>query len=98
MNLKQAIQILTNGQWHSIRFFTADLLKEKGGQYLEFNQCRIARKQLLEASGMPTVATSDIERNPAHNKHFTLNLELKNMQIRKVHPPLITHLNNEAIL
>jgi hypothetical protein len=97
MNLKQVIALLTNGEWHSIRFLTADLLKQKGGQYLEFNDCRVARREMLVSSAN-TSSSTGIERPANHNLNFTLNLELKNKQIRKVHPVLITHINNVAVL
>ena len=98
IDLKEVMNIIRSEKWFSIRFITADLLKGKGGQVMEFAKCRIARKQTLTESGISTISTTGHNKNANHNFHFTVNLELVNKQIRKVHPVLITHLNGEKVL
>jgi hypothetical protein len=101
-NLRQAIEILESGNWVSLRFITANLAKGSGGTVMELARCRIARNKptvpaiSLSQNNIPV--TGEKKRNPNHNANFTRNLELMNKQIVKVHPILITHINNTAVL
>lgn len=102
IDLKQAIQTIKEGSWLSLRFITADLTKGSGGQVLEFPRARLAKNRSTDPK--PPQHEIDerrngmVKRNPQHHLHFTLNLELPNHQIRKVHPILITHVNNIKVL
>lgn len=95
MDLKQAITIIEAGAWVSIRFITADVNKGTGGRVIELAKARICRNRTN--SHFPK-ATPQFAINPQHNHHFTRNLELPNKQIRKVHPILITHVNQIAVI
>lgn len=95
MNLKRAIEILDGGGWCAIRFITADVHKGSGGKVLEFAKARICRNR---ANSTFIKATPEFAINPNHNFHFTRNIELPNKQIRKVHPILITHINQEEVV
>lgn len=99
MDLKQAIQTIEAGAWLSIRFITADVKKGTGGKVIELAKCRIARnRNPLLAKIKEHAEELGLKRDPAHHLHFTRNLELPNKQIRKVHPILITHVNQEAVI
>jgi len=102
IELKEAISILEQGSWVSLRFITANLLKGSGGEVIELPKCRIARNREPQPSITPTekkfAAGAGQLKDPRHNLNFTRNVELPNKQIRKVHPILITHLNNQKVL
>ena len=98
-NLKDAVELLRSGQWlANLKVITADVNKNKGGRLIEYGRCRIARKQTMEASGAATIGKTDTGKNPRHNYHFTLNLELENKEIRKIHPVLIFEINKQKVL
>jgi type VI protein secretion system component Hcp len=48
----------------------------------------------MEISGSATTGITGNKKSAAHNDNFTINLEMENGQIRKVHPILIVSLNN----
>lgn len=100
LNLKDALLLINSGDWVAIRFITADVLKGTGGKVMEFAKCRIARNRQPTAKNQRHVTDSTDSKRKDHNHHlhFTLNMELQNKQLRKVHPILITHINNQAIL
>jgi|SRR6185437_6140592 len=105
MNLKRAVEIIDGGaRLKSIRFITADINKGKGGEVIELLNCRLSRKADAQQSTVnrePSTANgqpSTINRAPNHHYHFTRNLLLPNNQIRKVHPLLVTHLNQEEVI
>ncbi len=98
IDLKDVLATIKTGAWVSLRFFTADVLKGKGGKVIEIEKCRIARRELMQKDNTFTVSTTDLKKDPLHNQHFTINVELPNKQLRKIHPILITHLNNQAVL
>jgi len=103
MNLKRAVEIIDGGaRLKSIRFITADVLKGKGGEVIELLNCRLSHSSSPSPSERDGVrlkdASSTITRRPNHHLHFTRNLLLPNNQIRKVHPLLVTHLNQEEVI
>jgi hypothetical protein len=98
IDLKDVLTTIKSGAWLSIRFFTADVLKGQGGKIIELAKCRIARRELMQRDDTLRENISGIKKEPMHNVHFTLNVELPNKQLRKIHPILITHLNNQTVL
>lgn len=84
--------MLKCGDWVQIRYITADVAKGCGGVVKDYPKVRWTAKQ-------PTPNKSPAAQTKAqnHNQHFTLNVELPNKLIRKVHPILITHLNNQPV-
>lgn len=99
IELKEVMQIIKSGEWiKKLTCITANLSTNTGGQVLVLKNCRIARKETMAAAGMDIVGASDITRDARHNFHFTVNLEMKNKQIRKIHPILITEINNQPVL
>lgn len=99
LDLRQALKIIRSGQViASIKVLTADLVKKTGGQLIEYTNCRIARRQTMEASGAAVSGITGETKSANHNLHFTLNLELHNKQIRKIHPILIYELNGQKLL
>lgn len=102
-DLKEALEIIKGGDWLQLTCITADILKGTGGRVVDYPKVRFAKNR------QPSVATAitqfaatqeneKVKRNPNHHFHFTINLELPNKQVRKVHPILITHVNNQAVL
>lgn len=92
--LKEAISVIKSGEWlESVQFISADLAKNKGGQLITLGKCRIARRKMMQQSGAATEGHTGLSTNARHNDNFTLNLELQNGLIRKLHPILITKLN-----
>lgn len=106
INLKEAISVLESYEWVSLRFITADISKGIGGEVIETAKCRICRNQPIEPQVNKIVDAAITEheakigtaRNPNHGLHFTRNIEFPNKGIRKIHPVLITHINQVPIL
>lgn len=99
-DLKQVLEIINSGDWfHNLRFITADVTKGSGGKVIELPKARLSRKFI---AGIRQQKREEMQsggmKNPNHHKHFTVNLELPNSQIVKVHPILITHINNTAVV
>ena len=97
MELKEALTLIDTGKWFSVRCITADVQKGTGGSVLEIPKVRLSWKFSKE-SQTNTMPTLYKKRQPRHHVHFTKNLELPNGLIRKIHPVLITHINDVAIL
>lgn len=100
IDLKDALNMLDSGQWVPLRFITANISKGTGGKVVELAKCRIAHKQASGSNNNQAAeeVTPHTRKNPQHNIHFTRNIELQNKQIIKVHPVLITHINNLQVL
>lgn len=100
--LKEALEIIKGGDWLQIRCITADLLKGTGGKVIDYPKVRFAKNRNPVAGSAAAMVASQqnekVKRNPNHHFHFTINLELPNKQVRKVHPILITHVNHQAVL
>jgi len=93
LDLKRAIDIVRGGDWLHLRYITADVAKAKGGTVIEYIKCRSSRKD------KPTLSNAISKGKPQnHSDHFTINVELPNGHLRKVHLILITHINQTPIL
>ena len=91
------MEIIRSGEWCELSVLTADLVKDTGGKVLHFKKCRIARRKQMEESGSSLTSFTGITKPANHNFHFTVNLELENGQIRKIHPVLIFKINNQRV-
>ena len=99
LDLKQVMAIIRSGRWiKSICCLTADLTKNKGGEIIEYKNVRIARRQTMERRGTAVESTTGDHKDARHNFNFTINLELRNHQIRKIHPILIYEVNNLKVI
>jgi hypothetical protein len=104
IDLKECINIIERGEWFGpLRFMTADVKKGSGGRVVEIHKARIARKHHPIGSAISndndhSPVVNSASKNPNHNANFTRNIELPNKQIRKVHPILITHINNQPVV
>lgn len=98
LELREAIAIMESGEWFSCRFITADVNKGTGGKVIELAKARILRGELKKKTSVPGKHAADDSRDARHSFNVTRNLELQNKQIRKVHPILITHINNQPVL
>jgi hypothetical protein len=98
ITLKDALSTLESGAWCSLRFITANIAKGTGGKVIELAKVRM-RKQLPHlASAAAPAHTSSKTKAANHHQHFTRNVETQAGDIIKVHPILITHLNNHPVL
>lgn len=97
-DLKDVMKIIRSGEWFGCSVVCADLGKKDGGKIVTYPRARIARRELMTKSGTATSSATGNRRNANHNENFTVNLELQNGQIRKIHPALIYSLNNTPVL
>ena len=95
MDLKQVIQTIESNQWCSLRVIQAHVAKGTGGKVLELPKARIARRQNFKNIAKASSTT----RNANANSNFTRNVELANSKrIVTIHPILVTHVNNIAVV
>ncbi len=91
--------LIRSGEWiKSIRCFTADITKDKGGQIIEYKNVRIARRKTMLENDTPVTSLTGDRKDARHNFHFTVNLEGTNNQIRKIHPILIFEINHQPVI
>jgi hypothetical protein len=98
ITLKEALAILESNAWCSLRFITANLAKGSGGEVRELARCRITQRKPSPSASATTAPRNKKSKAANHHQHFTRNVETQANQIIKVHPPLITHINNTAVL
>ena len=98
IDLKKALQIIHGGDWCSLRFLTADVNRGRGGEVIEIAKARLSRTHKANSESPSNYSHVTDTRRPNHREHFTLNMEMFNKKIRKVHPILITHINNIEVL
>lgn len=91
------MEIIRSGDWCELKVLTADLVKNTGGSVLHLKKCRIARRESMEKSGTSTTSLTGKAKGADHNTHFTINLELYNGRIRKIHPVLIFEINKTKV-
>lgn len=94
IDLQQALSIIECGDWFGpLRFIKANLTKGSGGEVVEIAKARLCRRR-----EKAIIAKSDYNKSANHHYHFTRNIELPNGEIRKIHPILITHINNNKVI
>ena len=98
VQLKEAIAIIEKGDWLSLRVLTGDVKTGKGGSVIDFLKIRIAKNRATGQKNVKISSESRNRKNPHHSANFTLNMELENRHIRKIHPPLITHINGKEVI
>jgi hypothetical protein len=99
LQLKDAMVLLESGAWLSMRVLTANTAKKTGGEVREFAKVRIRKQQPQPASAQVEVAAPrNKQKTPNHHQHFTRNVETQAGEIIKIHPILITHLNNKQVV
>jgi hypothetical protein len=96
LDLKESLQLLRTGEWLHIRYITADITKGKGGTIIELPKARLVMKRSDDPDSYNPNADNSKKQN--HHFNFTLNLELPNRNIRKIHPILITHINSVPLI
>jgi len=95
--VKEALEILESGNWCSLRLITANTAQRTGGKILELAKVRIKKQEPHQASVSPSPVTSK-PKAQNHHQHFTRNVETQARQVIKVHPILITHINNTPVI
>jgi len=97
--IRETLNIIQSGDWFSCRVITCDVIKGIGGKVIVYDKCRIARNRLQTTKNNGHVTEEKVKKKDhQHNLHFTLNVQLPNNQIRKIHPILITHINNNVVI
>lgn len=92
------MEIIKSGEWVELKVFTADLVKKTGGKILHLEKCRIARRKIGDEHGGISIGSTSLKRPANHNQNFTVNMEMENGLIRKIHPLLIFELNKEKVI
>lgn len=98
ITLKEALEILESNAWCSLRIITANLAKGSAGEVREFARVRITQRKPSQSVSAVTAPVNRNSKAANHHQNFTRNVETQANQIIKVHPPLITHINNIAVL
>jgi hypothetical protein len=100
LTLKDAMVILESGEWCAMRIITANTAKKTGGEVREFAKVKMCKHQPQPASAQVTAAAAPRrnEKAPNHHQNFTRNVETQAGDIIKIHPILITHLNNQQVV
>jgi hypothetical protein len=96
-SLKEALNIVESGAWFSLRFITANIAKGTGGKIVELAKVKLHSKPKL-SNPTAQAAAGEKSKSQNHHLHFTRNVETQARQIIKVHPILITHVNNTPVL
>lgn len=98
IELKDALAIMRSGNWFSCAVIQCDLTRKKAGKILQLPKVRIAKQKTMLESGAATTGITGNRVSAAHNENFTINLELPNQQIKKIHPALVFRINNQPVL
>lgn len=98
IDLKAAVAIMRSGAWFSCAVVQCDLTRKTAGKILQLPKVRIARLNTMMQSGAAIAGHTGFKKSAAHNENFTLNLELPNQQIKKIHPALVFRINNQPVL
>lgn len=98
IQLKDVVRIIRSGEWCAISVVQCDMAKKTAGKILVLPKARIARKQPMEAAGTAIQGSTDSRKPANHNQHFTMNVELPNHQIKKIHPPLVFEINGQKVI
>lgn len=101
ITIKEMLRFMESGRAFSLTVVTADTKKGTGGELLFFpsatcTQYSVSDGTRLTASVMKKAATDG--KRPNHNAHFTRNILLPDMRVRKVHVDLITRFNGKKVL
>jgi hypothetical protein len=102
LQLKDAMVLLESGAWLSMRVLTANTARKTGGEVREFAKVRMRKNKQEVNISVITSAAPAVPRNkqkaPNHHENFTRNVETQAGDIIKIHPILITHLNNKQVV
>lgn len=102
VRLSEALRQMEEGEERfSIRFVKADKRRKTGGQILEWHNCQLSKRRVVDPR-QPVVA-ADVpdmpSRMPAHFQNATRNIVQGNSsQPRKVHIWLLLALNGQRVI
>lgn len=91
---------LRTGRAADIQFVKLDKKAKTGGQIRVYPKAKMYNlpKQPDKRKNPSQRAVLPIARNPHHDTHGTINLQLPNRQVRTVHVKLITRFNGKKVL
>jgi hypothetical protein len=98
LSLKEVMVKLETGAWCNLRFITANTAKKTGGEVRELAKVRLHKKPEVTITVTTAAAPRNKQKAPNHHQHFTRNVETQAGDIIKIHPILITHLNNQSVV
>lgn len=101
ITIKEVLLLMESGRAFSLTVVTANTKKGTGGELVSFPSATCTGYNVkdgtkLTASVMKK-ATSE-EKRPNHSEHFTRNILLPDMRVRKIHIDLITRFNGKKVL
>jgi hypothetical protein len=103
--LNEVLRTLDSGAVVSLAFRTWDARRNRGGEYVEFEACRIHNHQTHaeRLAERRAVKYASVEarghKNPQHFKNSTRNLVvMPSGEIRKLHIRLIRKFNGKTVL
>ena len=99
LTISEALNILEDGNFHSLAYVTADRAKNTGGKIIRIKSGRIAKHEqnhLYQNSN--TVASDRNSKRQNHSEHATRNILLENGERRKMHIYTLFSVNNQSVL
>lgn len=95
--LGEVLRTLDAGATCSLAFRTYDVRKQRGGEYVEIEQCRIHNHQTHEER-LQERREVRYHKNPQHFKNSTRNVVvMPSGEIRKLHIRLIRKFNGKTV-
>lgn len=99
LTLSEALDILEDGNFHSLAFVTADRAKQTGGKIIRIAAARIVRHEQNHLyANKPTTEIGVNRKKQNHSEHATRNIRLENGGIRKLHIYTLFSVNNIPLL
>lgn len=96
--LGEVLRMLDSGAVCSLAFRTFDFRKKRGGEWIEFTQCRV-HHHLTHEQRLRERRAVTYNRNPNHYKNSTRNVVvMPSGEIRTVHIRLIRKFNHKTVL
>lgn len=95
LTLSEALDILEDGNFHSLAYVTADRTKQNGGKIIRIKSGRIVKHEQNHLFTQPKSSESGTtHKKQNHSEHATRNIRLENGGIRKIHIYTLFSVNN----
>lgn len=99
LTISEALNILEDGDYHSLAYVTADRAKRTGGKIIRIKAGRIVRHEQNHLyRGAETTSQSGNSKSQNHSQHGTRNILLENGERRKMHIYTLFSVNNIPVL
>lgn len=102
ITIQKMVEFMDSGAPFSIAFRTCDIQKDKGGEYIHYDDCtkhnHLTRSE-LKAKKSSEEKTLEIKKNPRHYENSSRNIVRgSNGRIIKIHLRLVRRFNNKIVL